>query len=104
MSAPAALLSPNSRRWFGRVALVSHNRPRVAACAAALRGGSAGSAVTGRQALLSFLRRAWLPNPAVNRTLRQRASFLSWVARLPARSLTVRDAQRRLPLRWGSSS
>ena len=96
---PAVLLSPNTNRWFGRVALASHTRPRVGACAAVLRGSRAGGAVGNKQALLSFLLRAWSPNPAVNRTLRHRASFLSRVARLPALSLTVRDAQRRLPSR-----
>ena len=102
MSSPAALLSPSARRKVGRVALVSHTRPRAKPCAAALRGGSAGSAVTGKQALLSFLLQASSPNPAVNRTLRHRASFLSLVARPPALSLTVCDAQRRLPLRWAA--
>ncbi len=102
MSSPAALLSPNSRRWFGRVALVSYHRPRVAAFATALRGGSAGSAVTGRQALLSFLLRAWLPNPAVNTDAAPiGVPSLGAFSTRPA-SAAVLYAQRRLPSRWAS--
>lgn len=45
-----------------------------------------------------------LANPAVNRTLRQWASFPSLVTRPSALSLTFRGAQRRLPPRWAPHS
>ena len=99
ISSPAVLLSPKAHREVGRAALVGYTRSRVATGAAALCGGNVGSAVTGKQALLSFLLGTWLPNPAVNRTLRQRASFLSVASWSSVLSPTVGDAQRRLPSR-----
>jgi len=93
MRSPAVLLSPNANRWFCRVALVSQTRPRVAACAAVLRGSRAGSAVGSKQARLSIPLQAASPNPALNRTCaKSRAGRLAlrWACRQMKNQIQMR--------------
>ena len=103
MRSPAVLLSPNANRWVSRVALVSHTRPPVVACAAVLRSGRVVVAVTSRQARLSFLLQAWAPNMAVNTDAAPiGVPSLGAYSTRPA-SAAVLYAQRRLPLRYALS-